>query len=84
MDSILAFALGAVLGVICDLLSRTGAVLAIASCVPSGDLVLAPVFDDAACTHCAGAGSAGVGSAVVKLGLSQRVKSRDGTISGEV
>lgn len=68
MDSVLAFALGAVFGVICNLFSRAGAVFAIASCVPSGDLVLAPIFDDAACTHCAVAGSA----VVEKLELSQR------------
>lgn len=68
MDSAVAFALGAVLGVICDLFLWAGAVFAIASCIPSGDLVLAPIFDDAACTHCAGAGSA----VVEKLGLSQR------------
>jgi hypothetical protein len=55
VDSFIAFALWAVFGVIGDLFSWAGAVIAIASCVPSGDLVLAFVFDDAACTHFVGA-----------------------------
>lgn len=66
VDSLVAFALRAVLRVICNLVSRAGAVVAIAPCVPSGDLVLAAVFDDTARTHCE------AGGAVEQLGLSRR------------
>lgn len=51
-DSLFAFTLRAVLGIVGNLVCPAWAIVAIASRVPPGDLVLAPIFDDVACTHC--------------------------------
>ncbi|KAL6691960.1 hypothetical protein J3F84DRAFT_384852, partial [Trichoderma pleuroticola] len=53
LDSLVAFALGAVFGVVGEVVCPAGAIVAIATRVSSRDLMLAAIFDDVACAHVA-------------------------------
>jgi hypothetical protein len=54
LDSLVAFALRAVFGVVGDLVSPAWAIVAVATRVSPEDLMLAAIFDDVACAHVAG------------------------------